>query len=354
MEVLSNMLKLVVKEDEAKYKSRIQLDEILKKLFYINNNRPIIDFLNSLYGDNLNYDSILNYLNKEAITETLHKKSLLISQECDMFIRVDCNGKRFEYLLGFQTKDDKSIGIRLFRYSFELKIQNISYLYRNDPVILELPNPYVIVLEKNKNVPESYELILKTPDGGSLKYTAKVLKYWQHDLDNLYASNMYLLFPLKIFQVRNKITKVKKMKEDNPKYSILIKEIRDDILKVSKEILEHIEVIYKESKIDTAEYNDFAVVIGNLTLYLCQEVAKLDSIKEEVGTLFKTFYDPEVEKRGELRGELRGEQRGMDKTIKATKMLIAGEDDIKIQQETGLTAEQIDKIKEVLKPQGNQ
>ena len=98
--------------------------------------------------------------------------------------------------------------------------------------------------EENKNIPESYELILKTYDGESLKYRSKVLKYWQYDLDSLYNNNMYLLFPLKVFQVRKKITKTKGMKEENPKYSVLIKEIRDDILKVSKEILEHIEIIY--------------------------------------------------------------------------------------------------------------
>jgi hypothetical protein len=297
------MLELVIKEEKAAYKSRIQLDEIMKKLFYIHNNRPIIDFLNSLYDDNLDYDAVLTYLNKESINEALHKKAVLISQECDMFIRVDSGGKGFEYLLEFQTKIDKSIGIRLFRYSFELKVQNIRQFDSNNPIVIEFPNPYVIVLEESSKVPEEYELILKFHTGESVNYKSKVLKYWQYDLDNLYQNNMCLLFPLKVFQVRKKITKAKGMKEENPKYSLLIKEIRDDILKVTKEILEHIEIIYKENKIDTSEYNEFAVVIGNLTLYLCQEVEKLESIKEEVSNLFKTFYDPEVEKRGILKAK---------------------------------------------------
>lgn len=89
----------------------------------------------------------------------------------------------------------------------------------------------------------------------------------------------------------------------NLKYALLIKEIRDDILKITKEILEHIEIIYTENKIDTSEYNEFAVIIANLTTYLCQEVDKLDSIEEEVSNLVKTFYDPEVEKRGILNNQ---------------------------------------------------
>ena len=189
--------------------------------------------------------------------------------------------------------------------------------------------------EENKNVPESYELILKTTDGESLKYRSKVLKYWQYDLDSLYNNNMYLLFPLKVFQVRKKITRAKGMKEDNPKYSVLIKEIRDDILKVSKEILEHIDIIYKENKIETSEYNDFCVVIGNLTLYLCQEVDKLNSIKEEVNTLFKTFYDPEVEKRGELIGMLKNQREVILELLEDVGII---SDDIKslVQTETNL------------------
>jgi DNA repair exonuclease SbcCD ATPase subunit len=119
---------------------------------------------------------------------------------------------------------------------------------------------------------------------------------------------MYLLFPLKVFQVRTKITKVKNMNEYNPKYSMLLKEIKNDILKVSKEILEHIDIINNENKITTSEYNEFAVVIANLTMYLCQEVDKLESVEEEVTTLVKTFYDPEVEKRGEARGILRSKR----------------------------------------------
>ena len=187
-----------------------------------------------------------------------------------MLIGVDYEGVSYEYLLEFQNRNDRSIAIRLFRYSFELNVQNVRNLY--GPIVINLPNPYVIVLEKNENVPESYELILKSPEGGSLMYNAKVLKYWNFGLHALYENNMYLLFPLKVFEVRKKITKVKKMSKDNLRYPVMIKEIRDDILKVTREILEYIEIIYKEKKIEDTEFNEFGVIIANLTAYLSQEV----------------------------------------------------------------------------------
>lgn len=60
----------------------------MKLLFYIHNKRPIIDLLNNLYGDSTGYSADITYLNKEAIIESVHKKGLFISQECDMFIKV--------------------------------------------------------------------------------------------------------------------------------------------------------------------------------------------------------------------------------------------------------------------------
>ena len=259
--------------------------------------------INSLYGDNIGYSADIIYLNKESIHNSSLRREILISQECDVLLRVDYQGKSFEYLLEFQTRNDRSIGIRLLRYSFELKVQNVKIL--NNPIVIDLPNPYVIVLEENKNVPDSYELILKVPSGESLKYSSKVLKYWQYDLDALYENNLYLLFPLKVFEVRKKISKAKLISLDNPRHHLLIKDIRDDILKVTRDILEHIDVIYKDKKIDDSEYNEFGVVIANLTVYLCQEIDKLSDVNEEVTEMVKTFYDPKVAERSDQNATLR-------------------------------------------------
>ncbi|HEY5561584.1 MAG TPA: hypothetical protein VIK72_07465 [Clostridiaceae bacterium] len=292
-------VRLIINEKKDKYRSRIQLDKIMKSLFYIHNKKPVIDLLNSLYGDNIGYSAKLTYLNKEMINESIHKTAVLISHECDMLIKVDFRGKSYEYILEFQTQNDKSIGIRLFRYSFELKVQSINDLNVN-PIIIDLPNPYVIMLEENKNVPDLQEIIIRIPNGEQLKYSSRVLKYWQYDLDLLYKNNMYLLFPLKVFQVRKKINKIKESGKKTPKYDLLINGIKDDIFKVTKEILEHINIIYKERTIEVSEYNEFGVVITNLILYLCQEVDKLSHVDEEVRDMIKTLYDPKVELRGTL------------------------------------------------------
>jgi len=78
-------------------------------------------------------------------------------------------------------------------------------------------------------VPESYDIIIRNPKGEQLLYSSRVLKYWEYDLDLLYKNNMYLLFPLKVFEVRKKIGNVKGLSKENPEYDRLIKDIKDDI-----------------------------------------------------------------------------------------------------------------------------
>ena len=51
-----------IKEDQSK-STYLQMDKIMKKLFTLKKNRPIIDFLNAAYGDNLSYEAVMNYSN---------------------------------------------------------------------------------------------------------------------------------------------------------------------------------------------------------------------------------------------------------------------------------------------------
>ena len=99
--------------------------------------------------------------------------------------------------------------------------------------------------------------------------------------------------------------------------------------------MEHIEIIYKDEKIEVAEFNEFAVVIANLTIYLCQEIDKLSEVEEVVTNMVKTFYDPEVEKRGE--------KRAIEKV--AINMLKKGKSIQDIIEATELTYEKILELK---------
>ena len=124
-------LDLWVKENKDEYKQQkrrgIQLDRIMRKLFTLHNKRPMIDFFNAIYGDDISYDALVNYKNKEMVSNFAINTTRLIAYSCDMIIDVIDGDRKYEYIIEFQTKNDKEIGVRLFRYSFELKAQELLF-----------------------------------------------------------------------------------------------------------------------------------------------------------------------------------------------------------------------------------
>ena len=108
----------------------------------------------------------------------------------------------FEYAIEFQTVYEQDMSIRIFRYSFEKAARNIINLKLKNYTEITLPEPYLIVLEEEKDLRDNITLKINIPKGESLTYNVRVLRYWKYDLDKLYKENMYLLYPLQLFKLR--------------------------------------------------------------------------------------------------------------------------------------------------------
>lgn len=93
------------------------MDKILKRLFTLKNTKPIIDFLNSAYRDNIFYEAKLHYADRE-INNFDKKSSRYINFYADMYITVVDKENIYEYEIEFQTIYEDSMAIRMFRYGF--------------------------------------------------------------------------------------------------------------------------------------------------------------------------------------------------------------------------------------------
>ena len=82
----------------------------------------------------------------------------------------------------------------------------------------------------------------------------------------------------------------------------MIAEIKDEILNLTREILEYLDSLYSESKIDASVYNDLTVAMTNLTKYLLGQIDKLNYLSEEVREMVETFYNPKIKEEGKKRG----------------------------------------------------
>ena len=162
-----------IMEDEGDNKY-LQMDETMKKLFTLKEKRPIIDFLNAAYGDDLSYEIEINYNNTEIIN-TKGFSSTYMTFHADMFITAVEGDKILEYAIEFQTKFDEEILIRMFRYSFE-RAAKLVYFKDKNKLRLKLPEPYLIILEKEKGIDNEITLEIEIPKALPINFKVKVLK----------------------------------------------------------------------------------------------------------------------------------------------------------------------------------
>jgi len=271
------------------------MDSIMKRLFTLKNKKPIIDFLNSIYGDDIGDDAEVYYPNVENLNRNINNG--LLSFRADLYIEVTYKDKLYDYAFEFQTKYEKDMGIRIFRYGFDKAVKNFTELDKNT-IIINFPEPYLIVLEKEKGLEDKITLEINFPKKEGIHYEVKVLKYWEYDLQKLHEENKYLLYPLQLFNYRRFMERLRESKEPEEEKKAKVEKINEHILITIKNTLEAISEAYRCDKINLEDYSEMLVVIKNLNDYFISNYNYYDGLSKEVETMFKSFYDPEVEKRG--------------------------------------------------------
>lgn len=297
---------------KKKRKNYLQMDKIIKRLFTLKNKKPIIDFLNAVYGDNISYDAKLDYGDTEI--NNLDKIKY-VTFRADMYISVKDKDRRYQYALEFQTIFENDMAIRIFRYSFERAVKLNENIENKNHIKITLPKPYLIVLEEEKDLDDKLKLEIEIENGESFFYNVDVLRYWTYDLDKLYSENLYLLYPLQLFRIRKSMQDISNSKNsyEYKKEKMLL--IYEELMRIIEKTLQAIDKAYNEGKIKINDYNEMNVVIENLNSYFGDMYGKYGDIDEEVNKMVKTFYDPNVEKKGIEKGIEKGMEQGIKKSI---------------------------------------
>ncbi len=332
-----------IKEEEKTY---IQMDKIMKRLFSLQNKVPLIDFLNAIYKDDISYKAKITYGDKE-ITSINKEKIKFLSFYADMYIRVEDKEKILEYEIEFQTVYDNTMAIRMFRYGFERAAKVLDFKNRRDTIEITLPEPYLIVMEEDEKTPDEMILKLIIPKGKSVYYKVKVFKYWNYDLEKLYKENMYLLYPLQIFKLRKIMSSINKSNKSMAYKEEKMKEAYLKLKEIIRETLKYIDKAYNHDKINIEDYNEMTIIMENINSYFLDMYGKYENIDEEVRVMVKSFYDPKVEERGIQKGIEKGIEKGeKNKAIEIAKNLLDVLDDETISIKTGLTIEEVKRLRD--------
>ena len=78
--------------------------------------------------------------------------------------------------------------------------------------------------------------------------------------------------------------------------------------------------LFDSQEILGEDFHKILLAINNLIEYLNRNYLNDDRLEEEVNTMTKTLYDPEVEKRGIEKGLQQGLQQGIEQGIMAGKL----------------------------------
>lgn len=327
---------------QKKRKNYLQMDKIIKRLFTLKNKKPIIDFLNAVYGDNISYDAKFDYGDNEINNID---KIKYVTFRADMYISVKDKDRRYQYALEFQTIFENDMAIRIFRYSFERAVKLNENIENKNHIKITLPKPYLIVLEEEKDLGDKLKLEIEIENGESFFYNIDVLRYWTYDLDKLYSENLYLLYPLQLFRIRKSMQDISNSKNsyEYKKEKMLL--IYEELIRIIEKTLKAIDKAYNEGKIKINDYNEMNVVIENLNSYFGDMYGKYGDIDEEVNKMVKTFYDPNVEKKGIEKGMEQGIKKSIEnqrlKDIERVKKLLTKKFGI-IDDKLGLKIEKAD------------
>ncbi|MDB2136923.1 RpnC/YadD family protein [Clostridium butyricum] len=316
--------------------NRVKLDEVLKSLFNVSK-KVLIEMMNSLFHENYDIDSTeITFENNEFVTDDYD----IIRG--DLFLKISNDNKPYHYHIELQTKNDKTMVIRMFEYGFK-KAKELSRCEdsSDDETIIYIPKQLVMFIEENRNIKDELKMKLVFPDGQIVNYKVPVLKCWEYDDKRFIEEKMYPLLPLQIFKLRYEMDSIKRRSNgDKNKLNEAIlnaKELAQIVANESK-------FLYDEKKIDGEDLHKILLAIGNLFEYLNDKYGDDKKLNEEVMNMTKTLYDPEVEKRGIEKGIEKGEEK---KAIETARIAIKkGLNDDLISELTGLSFEEIKRIRQ--------
>lgn len=248
--------KIKIYDINQKSESEVELLSIIKELFYFDNKTPIIDFFNSLYCDGMQTsNSSIEYID---VNQEIEKES-------DIKIQIENEYKKIQYKIEFRIEDYENLGIIISRDELYNKSNKIISLFgesqvlkkKNNKLELNKINPYIIMLNSNMEVPDVLEF--KSNNDNNYSYKFNILKSWKYDLKKMFDENMYLFFPLKIFDLKKRLFNM----GDDP---ICDELIRYEIVRFFREMNIYLKKVKEKDAISQSDIDKFNSIASTLLL----------------------------------------------------------------------------------------
>lgn len=246
------MSKIIYLYDQNNSASNDKIYDILLNFFKSISTNLIIIFLNYFFNDSLNTnDSIkinskaLNKNNYIPLNYSLSSINFTINNETVYSLEIDSSNKN----------------------NFSLYLLKYKKINEGENYFINLPETKIIELENNISTPEKYSYKVKLYNH-ILSYDVPVYKLSNINLDFIKENNLYILFPLTLFNSYNKITNSSKIGSNT-------ENLRKEILKLSENSYKNIRKLNAYSKSFTKK--DYCILkdtIGEIIDYYLESLEK--------------------------------------------------------------------------------
>ena len=315
-------------KNKKKRQERVRLDETVKLLFEVSK-ELLVKTMNALFDEEFDPERV--EVDKTA-TEYPTKDLDII--RADLFIKIT-EDRPNHFHIEIETEPNDKIGLRAFEYDVMKAISNWRLESKTEGIpVLHMPKTLVIHIEGGGVVPqESHGVDLVFADGAKVRYSARVMRYWEYDEKKLIEAKLYTLLPLRIFMLRDELDRTTAQGDETARQAAILK-ARDETANIAKEVID----LYREEEISLYDVDKIMIAASELFQHLNKRYNVNEKLNEEVSEMVRTFIDPKVERRGERRG----------KKEVATKMLLKNKPIEEIIEFTGLTEKEIEKIRKTL------
>lgn len=242
-----------------------KFDRLMKRALRLSK-KPVIEFINSLYGRHYIPDSsTITYLNSEYPTE----KS---KEYADSMIAINGTDK---FHMEIQIGNDNTMVFRMFEYEYRQARESAEY--NSEKYELHFAEPKVIYLQHTRNTPDTMRIRITFEGQGQFDYKVKTFKALNYSPEELAKKNMYLLIPFQLLAVRE--LKSKHISTEREK--VLLEEYDKRLASMLK-VLDN---GYKEHIISQEDYRELYFMIEDIKKYLYQDIPKVE--EREVSQMVK-------------------------------------------------------------------
>ncbi len=334
--IITNPILLIrVSPDEY----RVKIDEAAKFLFTASND-TLIEFLSAIFSLPLNKETLRVV---PISTEYISHCPVYSRHYPDIVLEVrGLSNEHPLFHVEIQTGYNSMMDVRMVKYGYLIG-ESRSEIDSDNIRVITIPHQVVIYLEEHNRINDTLQVKIVLPDGSDLLYSVPVLKLYQYPVEVLRKTDLYLLLPLVLVKYRKRFELLVNRKHSGrEEFDQIVGEIIQDI----ETIISFSSEVVKEGRLD--EETKDIILSTTIEMYkqLHRKYIKDERVQGKVENMIESVRQ-KWHTIGLEEGIEKGIEKGIEQGVKtvAKNLLMIGIDDAVILQVTGLTPEELERIK---------